>query len=98
MNPMWNKIFTFAVKDYTSVLEVTVYDEDRHHKTEFLGKISIPLWKIKNGEKKWYHLKDRKLIRAARGNCPQILLEMELIWNPVRFFSVLNVCFCNFSS
>ncbi|CAG7817684.1 unnamed protein product [Allacma fusca] len=84
LNPIWNKIFTFAVKDYTSLLEVTVYDEDRHHKTEFLGKLSIPLWKIKNGEKKWYPLKDRKLLRAARGNNPQILLEMELIWNPVR--------------
>jgi hypothetical protein len=80
---VWNKIFTFAVKDITSVLDVTVYDEDRNHKTEFLGKISIPLWRIKNGEKKWYVLKDQKQIRAARGTNPQILLEMDLVWNPV---------------
>ena len=62
---------------------MTVFDEDRHHKTEFLGKINIPLWKINNGEKKWYVLKDRKLIRPAKGSNPQILLEMDLIWNPV---------------
>lgn len=84
LTPTWNKIFTFAVKDITSILDVTVYDEDRHHKTEFLGKISIPLWRIKNGEKKWYTLKDRKLIHPARGTNPQILLEMEVAWNPVR--------------
>lgn len=41
------------VKDIHSVLDATVYDEDRDHKVEFLGRIAIPLLKIKNGEKKW---------------------------------------------
>ncbi len=35
------------VKDIHDVLEVTVYDEDKDHKFEFLGKIKIPLLKIK---------------------------------------------------
>ncbi|XP_075215611.1 multiple C2 domain and transmembrane region protein isoform X2 [Lycorma delicatula] len=82
--PSWQKIFTFNVKDIHSVLEVTVYDEDRDHKVEFLGKVAIPLLRIRNGEKKWYALKDKKLYGRAKGNSPQILLEMTVIWNPVR--------------
>ncbi|XP_076763941.1 multiple C2 domain and transmembrane region protein isoform X2 [Xylocopa sonorina] len=82
--PNWQKIFTFNVKDINSVLEVTVYDEDRDHKVEFLGKVAIPLLKIRNGEKRWYALKDKKLRGRAKGNSPQILLEMTVVWNVVR--------------
>ncbi|XP_071633776.1 multiple C2 and transmembrane domain-containing protein isoform X6 [Temnothorax longispinosus] len=84
LTPSWQKIFTFNVKDINSVLEVTVYDEDRDHKVEFLGKVAIPLLKIRNGEKRWYALKDKKLRGRAKGNCPQILLEMTVIWNIFR--------------
>ncbi|CAG0923484.1 unnamed protein product [Notodromas monacha] len=72
------------VKDIHSVLEVTVYDEDRDNKVDFLGKVSIPLLRIQNGEKKWYALKDKKLRRRAKGTNPQILLEMTIIFNPIR--------------
>ncbi|KAK2576927.1 hypothetical protein KPH14_005546 [Odynerus spinipes] len=82
--PNWQKIFTFNVKDINSVLEVTVYDEDRDHKVEFLGKVAIPLLRIRNGEKRWYALKDKKLRGRAKGNSPQILLEMTVIWNMLR--------------
>ncbi|XP_017885906.1 multiple C2 and transmembrane domain-containing protein isoform X1 [Ceratina calcarata] len=84
--PNWQKIFTFNVKDINSVLEVTVYDEDRDHKVEFLGKVAIPLLKIRNGEKRWYALKDKKLRGRAKGNSPQILLEMNVVWNVVRAY------------
>jgi hypothetical protein len=83
LNPKWNKTFHFPVRDITAQLEVTVYDEDRDHKSDFLGRIIIPLWRIYTAEKKWYRLKNRKLGKGARGKNPQILLEMELIWNPV---------------
>lgn len=84
LSPSWQKIFTFNVKDINNILEITVYDEDRDHKVEFLGKVSVPLLRIKNGEKKWYALKDKKLRSRAKGNSPQILLEMTVIWNPIR--------------
>ncbi|KAL8606470.1 hypothetical protein ACOMHN_015559 [Nucella lapillus] len=78
LNPEWNKIFEMPVSDIHSVLEVTVFDEDRDKKVEFLGKIAIPLLKIKSGERKWYALKDKKLIHRSKG---AILLEMNVIFN-----------------
>lgn len=101
LSPQWNKIFTFNVKDINNVLEIIVFDEDRDHKVEFLGrfiqflmlelekicylgKVAIPLLRIRNGEKRWYALKDKKLRSRAKGNSPQILLEMSLVWNPIR--------------
>ncbi|XP_030375168.1 multiple C2 and transmembrane domain-containing protein isoform X2 [Scaptodrosophila lebanonensis] len=84
LTPTWNKIFTFNVKDITQVLEITVYDEDRDHRVEFLGKLVIPLLRIKNGVKRWYTLKDKNLCVRAKGNSPQIMLELTVIWNEVR--------------
>nr|CAH0111794.1 unnamed protein product [Daphnia galeata] len=84
LNPSWNKIFTFNVKDINSVLQVTVYDEDRDHRFEFLGAVSIPLLRIGNGQKRWYALKDRKLRFRAKGSNPQILLELNVVWNEIR--------------
>ncbi|MFH4977779.1 hypothetical protein AB6A40_004488 [Gnathostoma spinigerum] len=80
VNPEWNKLFTFAVKDINSILEVTIYDEDPNKKFQFLGKVAIPLLKIRNCEKRWYVLKDRKLRQRVKG---QVLLELDVIWNPV---------------
>ncbi|XP_037910597.1 multiple C2 and transmembrane domain-containing protein isoform X2 [Hermetia illucens] len=84
LTPNWNKIFTFNIKDITSALEITVYDEDRDHKVEFLGKVIIPLLRIRSGVKHWYALKDKKLFNRAKGNNPQILLEMTVVYNPIR--------------
>uniref|UniRef100_A0A1Y1M0E4 C2 domain-containing protein n=1 Tax=Photinus pyralis TaxID=7054 RepID=A0A1Y1M0E4_PHOPY len=84
LTPTWQKIFTFNIKDINNVLEITVFDEDRDHKVEFLGKVAIPLLRVKSGEKRWYSLKDKKLRSRAKGSCPQILLEMTVVWNPIR--------------
>lgn len=81
LNPEWNKLFTFQVKDIHTCLEVTVFDEDPNKKFEFLGKVSIPLLSIRNCERRWYALKDRKLRQRVKG---EILLEMDIIWNPIR--------------
>ncbi|KAJ1361380.1 hypothetical protein KIN20_020611 [Parelaphostrongylus tenuis] len=81
LNPQWNKLFTFSVKDIHTCLEVTIYDEDPNNKFEFLGRISIPLMRIRNCERRWYALKNKKLNARVKG---KILLELDVIWNPIR--------------
>ena len=65
------------------MLEVTVYDEDKDHKYEFLGKVKIPLLRIQNNVRRWYLLKDKKLRVPAKGDNPQIMLEMFFVYNKV---------------
>ena len=57
----------------SSVLEITVFDEDRDHKVEFLGRVVIPLLRIRSGEKRWYALKDKKTYARAKGIQPQVI-------------------------
>ena len=71
------------VKDIHDWIEVTVYDEDKDHKYEFLGKLKIPLLKVRNNERRWYSLKDKTLRKPAKGDHPQILLEMFFVYNKV---------------
>ncbi|UXI16279.1 hypothetical protein NH340_JMT02222 [Sarcoptes scabiei] len=78
--PEWNKTFRFNIKDIHDVLELTVYDEDKD-RCEFLGKIAIPLWKIRNGSKRWYVLKDKKLRHRSRGH---IFLEFWISYNLIK--------------
>ncbi|XP_029108771.1 multiple C2 and transmembrane domain-containing protein 1-like isoform X2 [Scleropages formosus] len=81
LNPEWNKVFTFNVKDVHSVLEVTVYDEDKDRSADFLGKVAIPLLNIRNGERKSYGLKNKALTGPTKG---VIYLEMDVIFNTVK--------------
>lgn len=70
-----------TVTDITSIIEISIFDENK--KSEIVGKISIPLLRISNGEKKWYALKDKTQRERAKGNFPRILLEMRVTWHPV---------------
>ncbi|XP_058472799.1 multiple C2 and transmembrane domain-containing protein 1 isoform X2 [Solea solea] len=81
LSPEWNKAFTFNVKDIHSVLTVTVLDEDRDRSADFLGKVAIPLLHVRNGEKKGYMLKDKKLTGPTKG---VIYLEIDVIYNIVK--------------
>ncbi|XP_037831177.1 multiple C2 and transmembrane domain-containing protein 1 isoform X3 [Kryptolebias marmoratus] len=81
LNPEWNKVFTFNIKDVHSVLEVTVYDEDRDRSADFLGKVAIPLLNIQNGERKAYALKSKELTGPTKG---VIFLEIDVIFNAVK--------------
>ena len=101
MRKLFVSLLCFSdVRDIHDVLEITVFDEDKEHKYEFLGKviffqnfsfsnimdvfvkILIPLMRIRNGEKKWFKLKDKSLRKKAKGDDPQVLVEMNLHWNP----------------
>ncbi|XP_055460015.1 multiple C2 and transmembrane domain-containing protein 1 [Psammomys obesus] len=81
LNPDWNKVFTFNIKDIHSVLEVTVYDEDRDRSADFLGRVAIPLLSIQNGEQKAYVLKNKQLTGPTKG---VIYLEIDVIFNAVK--------------
>ncbi|NXB77727.1 MCTP1 protein, partial [Donacobius atricapilla] len=69
------------IKDIHSVLEVTVYDEDRDRSADFLGKVAIPLLSIQNGEQKAYVLKNKQLTGPTKG---VIYLEIDVIFNAVK--------------
>ncbi|NWV69989.1 MCTP1 protein, partial [Malurus elegans] len=87
----WEKIVTSLfyvcfslcsnIKDIHSVLEVTVYDEDRDRSADFLGKVAIPLLSIQNGEQKAYVLKNKQLTGPTKG---VIYLEIDVIFNAVK--------------
>ncbi|XP_076842665.1 multiple C2 and transmembrane domain-containing protein 1 isoform X2 [Brachyhypopomus gauderio] len=81
LNPEWNKVFTLNVKDIHTVLEVTVYDEDRDKNADFLGKVAIPLLNIHSGEQKAYVLKNKELTGPTKG---VIFLEADVIFNSVK--------------
>ncbi len=40
------------ILDIHDCLDVTVFDEDKDHKSEFLGRVKIPLLRIKNEERR----------------------------------------------
>ncbi|XP_072310316.1 multiple C2 and transmembrane domain-containing protein 1 isoform X6 [Eucyclogobius newberryi] len=81
LSPEWNKVFTFNVKDIHSVLEVTVFDEDRDRSADFLGKVAIPLLRVRNGEQKGYALKNKQLTGPTKG---LLFLEIDVIYNKVK--------------
>lgn len=87
---MLNGLFCLRsnVKDMSSVLEVTVFDEDRDHKVEFLGRVAIPLWRIHNNEKRWYALKDKKMYARAKGNSPQVFIRYIASFKDDRFYEI----------
>ncbi|XP_067411731.1 multiple C2 and transmembrane domain-containing protein 2 [Emydura macquarii macquarii] len=81
LNPEWNKVFTFPVKDIHNVLEVTVFDEDGDKPPDFLGKVAIPLLSIRNGQQCCYTLKNKDLELVSKG---VLWLELDVLFNPVK--------------
>ena len=76
------------------ILEITVYDDNRDHKYNFLGKVKLgiiinpfalqvllPLLRVTPGDQ-WHYLKDKGLRKPAKGMEPKILLNITLVFNP----------------
>uniref|UniRef100_A0A8B9L440 C2 domain-containing protein n=1 Tax=Astyanax mexicanus TaxID=7994 RepID=A0A8B9L440_ASTMX len=81
LNPEWDKVFTFPIKDIHDILEVTVFDEDGDKAPDFLGKVAIPVLSIHNGQMISCPLKKEDLGSFSKGT---ILLELEVIFNPIK--------------
>ncbi|XP_061621043.1 multiple C2 and transmembrane domain-containing protein 2-like isoform X3 [Phyllopteryx taeniolatus] len=81
LQPEWNKVFTFPVRDIHEVLLATIFDEDGDKAPDFLGKVAIPLLSIRRRQQITMLLKKEDLGDLTKGN---ITLELEIIFNPVR--------------
>ncbi|XP_036005972.1 multiple C2 and transmembrane domain-containing protein 2 [Fundulus heteroclitus] len=81
VNPEWNKVFTFPIKDIHDVVEVTVFDENGDRSPNLLGKIAIPLLTVQNGQQVSLLLKKDDLGRTSKGT---ITLLLDVIYNKVR--------------
>nr|XP_026694109.1 multiple C2 and transmembrane domain-containing protein 1-like isoform X2 [Ciona intestinalis] len=81
LDPVWNRVFTFPIKDVHDVFELFIFDSDNVTDREFLGRASIPLLNAVNGEEHVYALKDRKLRERTKGN---VTIQISYIYNPIR--------------
>ncbi|CAF3277495.1 unnamed protein product [Rotaria socialis] len=81
LGPAWNKSFIIPVQDIHSTLDLTIYDEDSNKTSEFLGRVSIPLLSINNGQKKWMGLKDEKCLLPMKG---AIEIEATLVYTNLK--------------
>ncbi|EDQ85579.1 uncharacterized protein MONBRDRAFT_34172 [Monosiga brevicollis MX1] len=84
VNPVWNDTLQFYVRDIFDVLRVTIYDEDKGDKKEFIGALIIPLLEIRNGVRDYWPLKTASLTGRAKG---KIQLSMDLQFDALRAYS-----------
>merc|ERR1712183_1069509 len=81
LDPVWNRSFTFPIKDIHDTFELLVYDADDGDTKDFLGRVSIPILSAPNGKKKTYDLKDAKLNGKEKGS---ITIKINYIYNVFR--------------
>nr|CAB3263705.1 multiple C2 and transmembrane domain-containing protein 1-like [Phallusia mammillata] len=81
LDPVWNRTCNFPVRDIHDVFEILLFDQDKDSEKEFLGRVSIPILRARNGEQCSYVLKDRKLKDRTKGT---VTIQINYIFNPVR--------------
>eukprot|EP00051_Salpingoeca_urceolata_P018589 m.262328 g.262328 ORF g.262328 m.262328 type:complete len:546 (-) comp19230_c1_seq9:2446-4083(-) len=79
LNPEWNKSFSFPVKDVFDCAIITVFDEDKGGKQEFMGCVIVPLLEAPTTDT-WYPLKDKRLMDRHKG---EILLNFKLTYKTI---------------
>lgn len=80
-NPKWDADFEFYVSDPEAALEVTMFDWNRIFSDSFLGKVSIPIATLNDGEETtaWYKLEGKKAKDKVTGElCLTILYRKEV--------------------
>ena len=68
LHPEWNKTFDLDIKDLSHVLYITVFDEDSNGRAEFLGKIALSLYDVKDDHVTKYALKVNFFSQITRTN------------------------------
>jgi len=88
LEPFWDELLELPVKDIFTTLDISVWDEDRNSKPDFLGALEIPLLDIKNGATNWYALKTPDFLRRAQG---EIQIAMRLNYRvPAAYWTVIK--------
>jgi len=75
-SPKWDADFEFFVSDAEASLELTVFDWNRVFSDSFLGKVSIPISSLKDGEESttWYKLEGKKAKDKVAGEISLAIL------------------------
>ena len=79
LNPVWSgDSMHFPVTDLFGCLDIVVYDQDAGGKSDFLGRVMIPLSDIRRHHKGCYALKDQNCVLRGKG---EITIEMWMVLN-----------------
>uniref|UniRef100_H2Y6V3 C2 domain-containing protein n=1 Tax=Ciona savignyi TaxID=51511 RepID=H2Y6V3_CIOSA len=81
LDPVWNRVFTFPIRDIHDVFDICIFDSDNVTDREFLGRVAIPILRGVNGVERTYALKDRKLKERTKGT---VTIQISYIYNPIR--------------
>ncbi|XP_042521034.1 C2 and GRAM domain-containing protein At1g03370 [Macadamia integrifolia] len=82
LNPYWGEEFSFRVEDLKEELIVSVLDEDKYLKDDFVGQLKVPVAKVFDAENKslgpaWYSIQPKNK-KSKNRDCGEILLTISL--------------------
>jgi len=83
LNPVWNEHFTFDITPETLEIVLDMWDYDRFTPDDFLGRVVIPLYSLKNKHTpaQWYQLQQRTTKDIISGS-----VELEISYEGTIFF------------
>ena len=79
------------VNDIHSVLEVTVYDQDKDHAVDFLGKLASPVLQVPTADGPVPGIYDyRRLVAGSQGDSMSSLRSASKIFDSVHQFPIIQ--------